>query len=213
MMQFVAHPLAIVTTAVRQKGEELDQKRIIGLLVSSFNTVSVDARNGPIVSFNLKIPSSSFDAIKVAGNFQVSFPWATNICDRFRDPKERDALNAAQIEKLIKEETVFTFKCKWLEKQSVQVADHMIMLGQVRGYSYGDIVDEDRVTWSVRPLAYRWGKYTKLGTAIENQHTKAGVKETARETARRLIAEAVDEHRNERSKEEASGHWKRIDLK
>lgn len=161
-MRLVTLPIAIITIPYDVSKQEKDSGSPGGLTVSSFNTVSLDAPGGPIVSFNLKLPSQTYDAIQAAGAFDVSLPWRFDIVDTFASSEARNALDANQVRRLVDEHAVFTYQCTWLKTLSPVVADHVIMLGQVQGFLHHDAVDSSEpqavVKASKMPLHYRAAK-------------------------------------------------------
>jgi flavin reductase (DIM6/NTAB) family NADH-FMN oxidoreductase RutF len=69
LMRHVPHPVAIITSTNVTTDSKGDPAHWRGATVSSFNTVSL--RPTPIVSFNIKQRSSTFDAIRSSGFFNV----------------------------------------------------------------------------------------------------------------------------------------------
>lgn len=72
LMRLVPHPVAIITSidSTTSSGQEDDiSHRWRGATVSSFNTVTLDPT--PIVSFNIKRQSATFNAIENSGMFNV----------------------------------------------------------------------------------------------------------------------------------------------
>jgi len=146
-MRKVIHPIAIVTSQ-SPKGV------LRGLLVSSFNTVSLHQSTNPIVSFNIKRPSSTYDAIAASGAFDLSIPWSVDLARDFAagtyPGKPGDSLKNGR---------VFGFRCRWMEDKSVTIADHVIIVGQVDGYLIRTEAEQDK-----EPLAYCNGRYIKNST-------------------------------------------------
>ena len=84
LMRLVAHPVAIVTSTNASGDKRVDQ-RYRGATVSSFNTVTFTPE--PIVSFNIKRQSATFEAIQSSGQFNVHLvacnTQTKNLADRF----------------------------------------------------------------------------------------------------------------------------------
>jgi len=85
LMRHVPHPVAIITATDTRLTSERGSRGWRGATVSSFNTVALDPK--PVVSFNIKVLSSTFDAIKASGQFNVHLlsdhPEASEIAARF----------------------------------------------------------------------------------------------------------------------------------
>ena len=99
-----------------------------GMLASSFNTVSLDP--DPIVSFNVRLPSRTYNAIVRAGEFEVSPLWSIHAAKAFESRQSNTNKTVLRSERLANER-LFGFRCKWLKDKSVEVADHVIMVGKV----------------------------------------------------------------------------------
>lgn len=73
LMRIVPHPVTVITTTTRQihekpeENEDLPIQDFRGMTISSFNTVTLDPV--PIITFNIRNPSSTLDAIKHNGFF------------------------------------------------------------------------------------------------------------------------------------------------
>ncbi len=167
LMRPVPHALTVITSFQPGKDPE-DEPEPRGLLVSSFNTISLSPR--PYVSFNIKLPSSTWDAIKASGHFTASGidnsaiaraftigqadngdkatkgGWARDWMSkdgRLRDPKV----------------AYWWMRCRCTTKQSLLVGDHLIAVGEVLQageYWYG------RTRQLERPLLYMDGAYCRL---------------------------------------------------
>ncbi|OJD34687.1 putative oxidoreductase [Diplodia corticola] len=90
MFRSVAHPVAIVTALDESNDggnstdvsygdlsndREQEIKKLRAMTVSSLNTVSLDPT--PVISFNVRTPSSTWDAIRTQGRFRVTLLKAT----------------------------------------------------------------------------------------------------------------------------------------
>ena len=133
-MRKVPHPLMIITAAA---GSDQDSE-YKGLLVSSFNTVTLDPE--PFVSFNVKIPSSTYDAISKSGYFEVSAvchePTARTFAGRSHGKQAGHGFHPmgnTDISSLA-DNRAFALHCKWLRDKSVELGDHIIMVGRVLDY-------------------------------------------------------------------------------
>jgi flavin reductase (DIM6/NTAB) family NADH-FMN oxidoreductase RutF len=157
IMRRVVHPIAIVTstdTSISPRGEPFSWR---GITVSSMNTVTMDP---PVVSFNIKMPSSTWDAIKASSKFNVHLlandPEAAKIATRFASGSntlfydQRGELEAwasrananvtgpnLQMDSdapVIWPKTLpprAIFRCRHLRDKSVTIGDHCVVFGEV----------------------------------------------------------------------------------
>ncbi len=79
-MRHVPHPVAIITSTDVSASPEGESSAWRGATVSSFNTVTLDPK--PIVSFNIKKRSSTYEAVKNSGLFSVNLLDSTNASAR-----------------------------------------------------------------------------------------------------------------------------------
>ncbi|KAL9023050.1 MAG: hypothetical protein Q9180_008417 [Flavoplaca navasiana] len=160
LMRQIPHPLTVIVAQDPASGSPPT-----GLLVSSFNTVTLHPT--PYVSFNLKLPSTTYDAIKASRTFTASAvadiqlakdflldkkadryveTMRSNVCDR-RDGMLKPGRGA-----------IWWMKCRWTEQMSQPVGDHVIVVAEVLGASYYAGLDgQDRS--SEKALLYAKGKY------------------------------------------------------
>jgi flavin reductase (DIM6/NTAB) family NADH-FMN oxidoreductase RutF len=69
IMRHVPHPVAVITSSDISEHPQCGPDTWRGITVSSFNTVTIHPR--PVVSFNIKKLSATYDAIKSSGLFIV----------------------------------------------------------------------------------------------------------------------------------------------
>ena len=176
-MRSVPHALTVITSF--QPGKDPgDAPEPRGLLVSSFNTVTLSPR--PYVSFNIKLPSSTWDAIKASGHFTASgiddSATATAFTKGQADSGDiatkggwaRDWISK---DGRLRDDSVayWWMQCRCTANQSLLVGDHLIAVGevlQVGEYRNG----RDRLL--ERPLLYANGAYCRLkrsGQAIRQK--------------------------------------------
>ncbi|MCJ1254753.1 hypothetical protein MMC24_002569 [Lignoscripta atroalba] len=160
-MRKVPHPLMVVLA--KNKDDVL-----AGLLVSSFNTVTLHPH--PIVSFNLKLPSSTFDAIQTSLQFTVYSVSSIATAKTFVKgewPKDKDrrdwvgSIGATDNKELLPG-TIFKMSCEWLKEKSVQVGDHIIMIGRVLRLEGAGSSGK-----SHPQLIYSEGQYRNAGKPLE----------------------------------------------
>ena len=121
-----------------------------GLLVSSFNTVTITPT--PFVSFNIKLPSRTHSAILASGSFTASGINSAELAQKFllpSSPQKSDVLKACTFTS--EEEGpwlksgqggVWWMRCNWVREKSVRVGDHAIMVGEVVSAGKYDKRDE-----------------------------------------------------------------------
>jgi flavin reductase (DIM6/NTAB) family NADH-FMN oxidoreductase RutF len=165
LMRRVPHSVAVITSNMPPKG-------FVGMTVSSFNTVCLEPR--VVVSFNVKQPSATLNAICASGQFTVHIIDSTEqgaaIAELFASGRGREVLkdddgvvssttSPSELEQrlphLLSDNTVmFTLQCEVLD-QTVEVADHVIVLGAV-------------LTHRLPPHAGVWDR-TSLGMCYVNR--------------------------------------------
>ncbi len=159
-MRHVAHPVAIITAtdvSVSPKGAPHAWR---GATVSSFNTVTLSPE--PIVSFNIKRVSSTFDAIRSSGLFTAHFlsgqhrageMVATrfsrgNATSPFHDKHgklESYVFRDPELQPRAREPPIIrpsgrgpplaplNLTCEYLPEKLVHIADHVVVFGRVIG--------------------------------------------------------------------------------
>ena len=164
-------------SAPEVNGNDVDPiPEITGLLVSSFNTVTLTPK--PYVSFNIQIPSSTYWAIKASNEFIASGLKDARVADAFvkRRPTRGDFYGdnvwrgLAEIDGRLKEGMGGTWwmRCRLLEDKCVQVGDHVVVVAKVvesGGYEGGEGIG----------LVYAEGNYRKVGEVIDVQEEKATI--------------------------------------
>ena len=167
-MRSVPHPVAIITSSetLNEEGASIAHR---GLTVSSFNTVTLDPT--PIVSFNIKAPSSTYDAIQKSKKFIVHIPAANLVGSRmaslFANPSENpfDAQRDLLLEDfqqddsneppLLQVKAAFSFAVHCDLLKEVNIGDHYVVFGKATGISHGET--------SKAALAYMNGAYAVAG--------------------------------------------------
>lgn len=150
-MRRVPYPLMVITSITREGLQA-------GLLVSSFNTVSLNPE--VFISFNIRLPSSTYEAINTSGRFTVSAISSQTLAAEFSKGYAKraheDAAKAEdrQTHPLTGRGELFRLECEWLKSKSVEVGDHKIMLGRVVGYAHRIMPDKTSL-----PLVYMNGEF------------------------------------------------------
>ena len=127
------HLTAIVASSPELvKSTDEPARTAFGLLVSSFNTVTLHPK--PFVSFNIKRPSSTYDAICQSGSFVASGICSATTADVFA--KDR---GSAEVWQLVNENGrlkdsdagTWWMSCTLAKEHCVHVGDHTIIVGEV----------------------------------------------------------------------------------
>lgn len=178
-MRLTPHPLTtIVSYAKKAHAPKVAISKPCALLVSSFNTITL----GPVpyVSFNIRIPSTTYSAIlesdiflasgvnsaKVAHAF-VKNPHSSGKTQGWEDTLEEEVkgegngkVNENEKGKL-KEGGVWWMQCQLIEKKCVHVGDHVIVVAKVlKAGTYGG---ENGLG-----LVYVDGKYREAGRIVDH---------------------------------------------
>ena len=147
-MRAVPHALTIISS---NRKEKCSQRK--GLLVSSFNSVTISPI--PYISFNVKVPSSTFDAIQSSKHFMASIIDNSATAQAFaKTATDGNKLGGEMLEQDGKLKDghggVVWMKCKWAEEQKLEVADHVVLIGEVLEageYQNRGIVNHAMVYW------------------------------------------------------------------
>ncbi|KAL6245069.1 hypothetical protein RBB50_007844 [Rhinocladiella similis] len=165
LMRLVAHPVTVITatdTSLSPKGNPQSWK---GATVSSFNTVTLDP--DPIVSFNIKKISSTFQAIESSGHFAAHFmsgyqPLSAKIANKFSRGNHTSPFHDANgrlDEHFIKRNAQtltgrppvlhydsnivpLRLACEYMPSKLVHIADHVVVFGRVTWVDHPTDMDE-----------------------------------------------------------------------
>ncbi|KAK5204876.1 hypothetical protein LTR47_006892 [Exophiala xenobiotica] len=159
-MRHVAHPVAIITATDVSVSPEGAPHAWRGATVSSFNTVSLSPE--PIVSFNIKRVSSTFDAIRSSGLFTAHFISSQHrdsqmVATRFSRGNATSPFHDedGKLESYVLQEPALqprggkppiiglsdpgpplaplNLRCEYLPEKLVHIADHVVVFGRVSG--------------------------------------------------------------------------------
>ena len=105
-----------------------------GMLASSFNSVTIKPE--PFVSFNVKIPSRTFEEIKETGSFTVLAVNNAFLADAFTGNSEDsdivlDRMRRSTPAGLARQGVIWWMQCELMPEKSVTVGDHIIVVGRV----------------------------------------------------------------------------------
>ena len=142
--------------------------KIEGLLVSSFNTVTLTPK--PYVSFNIRLPSNTYAAIEASKEFTASGLKDARVADAFVKRQFRTGVirednfwqGFVESDGRLKEGKGGTWwmRCRLLEDKCVMVGDHLLVVARVvesGGYEGGEGVG----------LVYAEGGYREVGRLID----------------------------------------------
>jgi len=164
-MRSTPHPLTTIISYAPKPSDSSDtiSQTPYGLLVSSFNTITLDPK--PYVSFNIKRPSRTYDAIYQSGRFTASGMSDASIAHAF----VKNVGSTRVWEQMIgdrgrlKEEKggVWWMSCALIKNKCVEVEDHVIIVAEVldaAAYHDGD---------REMGLVYAEGNYRRVGTIVD----------------------------------------------
>lgn len=145
-MRAFPHALAVVTSKT-----PIGLTR--GLVVSSFSTVTIHPT--PYVTFNIKLPSATYDAIARSRRFTITTIWSVETAKAFANPNKQHRIPLKESDpRSLEVGGLFSMDCLWDRAKSPRVRDHVIMLGRVEEYRPGR---PQNITKS--PLLYVNGDY------------------------------------------------------
>lgn len=152
LMRYAPHPLTIIIARATPDSPPC------ALLVSSFNTVTISPT--PFVSFNIKVPSSTYDAIRSSGHFTASIVDSAKTANAFVTQEAwRNLLTNGEMLSEGKGGVVW-MRCEVVEEKCQDIGDHMLVVAKVTdGEEYVKSGDEGLVYWR--------GKYRTIGATVE----------------------------------------------
>ncbi|KAL8761628.1 MAG: hypothetical protein Q9184_002275 [Pyrenodesmia sp. 2 TL-2023] len=168
MMRLVPHPLTIILA------QDTESALPSGLLVSSFNTITLDPV--PYVSFNLKLPSATYTKIQKSGVFGASAFSNPDIAKDFLLDKDSAAYRTALRKNVREGKTmlktgkggIWWMGCQFMEKESLQVGDHLVVIAKVVGAEYYNEFYKPRENVQASALIYLDGRYRTAGEPVDH---------------------------------------------
>ena len=128
-MRTFPHALAVVTSKTPWGVTR-------GLVVSSFSTVTIHPM--PYVTFNIKLPSATYDAIARSRRFTVTAIWSAETAKAYANPDKQNPVPVEESDpRSVEVGGLFSMDCIWDRARSPKVRDHVIMLGRVEDYRPG----------------------------------------------------------------------------
>ncbi|KAL8851589.1 MAG: hypothetical protein Q9221_003521 [Calogaya cf. arnoldii] len=170
-MRQIPHPLTVIVAQDPNTGSPP-----AGLLVSSFNTVTLHPT--PYVSFNLKLPSSTYEAIKASKTFTASAVADVRLAKDFLLDKAAEGYAETMKNNVCDQSSgllnpgrgaIWWMRCRWAEQRSQPVGDHVIVVGEVLGIAYYASHLDGKGRASDKPLIYSDGKYRNAGPPVSEE--------------------------------------------
>lgn len=169
-LRVIPYPIAIVTSgpvSITDRDQSLPivhtskEERLRGLLVSSFNTITLDPV--PYVSFNIRLPSSTWQAILETGKFEAHMMWDLNAAANFVAPRtlagtgemnpSKNEKTPDTLQKELMRGRLFGLACELNSHQ--QVGDHVLVTGKVTSV-LPSVLNRDQTTKNEHHKALLW---------------------------------------------------------
>lgn len=198
-LRSLTHPVALVTSYLRpSKTRSIDWDSLRGVTVSSFNTVTLDSQ--PIISFNLKVPSRSWDAIRESQRLRVHLLEASNrgaaIAQAFTRPHDHPgqaflelreslqlqiAVNRAGRPPIIQDcdhgAVLAHMEAYLLPEKCVVVGDHVVVLAEVANVTFGNEKHEDLDGLAYAKRGYRMRGQEVYPDEMHSNSTAGGIRD------------------------------------
>ncbi|KAL9596960.1 MAG: hypothetical protein Q9219_005471 [cf. Caloplaca sp. 3 TL-2023] len=166
MMRRIPHPVILITA------QNADSPNPSGLLVSSFNTITLSPT--PYVSFNLKLPSTTYSEIQGSKTFTASAISNPELAKDFLLDKKNPLYTAALQRNVEKGKSklaggkggIWWMRCHHMERESVRVADHVVVIGSVVETGFYGVILGSADNESRPPLIYSEGRYRIPGDVV-----------------------------------------------
>lgn len=151
-LRSLTHPVVLITSYVNDAKKQLSpDESARGVTVSSFNTVTLDTQ--PIVSFNIRVPSRTWDAISHSGKLSVHLLEASSrgaaVAHVFTKPYDRPEMGFEELRKMglqvqidssgqapiVSDEqgaVLARFEADLLPEKCMTVGDHVVVLAEVK---------------------------------------------------------------------------------
>jgi flavin reductase (DIM6/NTAB) family NADH-FMN oxidoreductase RutF len=188
----LTHPVALVTVSLPVKHGEKTIDHYRGVTVSSFTSVSM-SKADPLVSFNLRLPSRTWDAMKsnkaIGINLLDASPEGAAIAHAFTQPHDDPSEAFREIRRLGYELVPFlnwahcvrkrafkrgspsgvfcTLAAQVVEDKCVDVGDHVIVVAAVKFARWVKSAKEKAADGELFGLAYNNKEYRTAGLAIK----------------------------------------------
>lgn len=159
-MRAIPHPVALISCNAPTGPA--------GMLVSSFNTITLNP--DPYISFNVKLPSRTYSALSSHGTFNVhalniTGIWLGHAFLQWKVKKGDKWPGLGKKETLVDHVGVkFTLMCEWVREKSVEVGDHVVVVGRVRNVVAGRGARE----WGAG-MIYSEGQFRRPGKPVDTR--------------------------------------------
>jgi flavin reductase (DIM6/NTAB) family NADH-FMN oxidoreductase RutF len=193
-MRSLTYPVVVITST--SPGDESPETRHRGVAVSSFNTVTLSPR--PIISFNLKTPSSSWEAIQKSTKMNIHLlaasPRGAAIAHPFTQPHEQlhgpfEDMRALGVRVNHNKSTapslvdgaeagvLYMLKADLLPDKCIDVGDHVIVVASVEELAESFVSRLDGHSTAGKSLddfaglSYAGGAYRARGSDVKATYT------------------------------------------
>jgi flavin reductase (DIM6/NTAB) family NADH-FMN oxidoreductase RutF len=212
----LSNPVVLITSRLSTRNSELNGEHDFGVTVSSFTSVSVDP--DALVSFNLKLPSASWNAISSSGRLRVHILRADEtgaaIADLFAQPSSEgpfvrllktgvevrlSSTEPASLNHVVG--VVGNLTAELVREKCVECGDHMIVVAKVvacAGFTAAETIPDT----GFEGLTYFNRSYRRLGDCIEPKlpspelKPDEAVKEDDRRKRARLFIDRLNAERS-----------------
>ena len=188
----LTHPVVLVTASLLVNREDKTIDHYRGVTVSSFTSVSMSSPD-PLVSFNLKLPSRTWDAMKsnkvIGINLLDASPEGAAIAHAFTQPHDDPSEAFREIRRLGYELVPFlnwahcidkpaskrgshsgvycTLAAEVMKSKCIEVGDHVIVVAGVKFMRWVKVAKEKAADGELFGLAYHNKEYRTAGHAIK----------------------------------------------
>jgi flavin reductase (DIM6/NTAB) family NADH-FMN oxidoreductase RutF len=196
----LSHPVVLITSRLpADQSIAADEARDFGVTVSSFTSVSLNP--DPIVSFNLKLPSGSWNAIFSSGRMRIHILSASAsgaaIADSFAQPASggpfaKIAQSAVKVEFSPSEPACIAhpggvvghLTAELIREKCVECGDHMIVVAKIVACSDFKTAESSTEVAAISGLSYFNRKYRQSGQDIQPELPSANPKLESPEAAK-----------------------------
>ncbi|KAI9678530.1 MAG: hypothetical protein M1822_007473 [Bathelium mastoideum] len=181
IMRLMPHSVVLITATASgvpnhrpDDRQNIDPKTCCAMTVSSMNTVSLTP--DPYISFNIKKPSRTLDAIAAKNNFHVnllaSTPQGARLADAFAYGNAEAGFNkirdlgaqiglvpnlSTYVPAVLSQGVIGYLACRSVRQRWMAVGDHVIVVAKVKNLILGPQASSEH------GLAYADGRYRQLG--------------------------------------------------
>lgn len=220
-MRSVPSPVAVLTASLATVEDE--KARFRGMTVSSFTAVSVSPE--PIISFNIRTPSRTLEALDSYSKFYLHIPAANilgkTIADAFTKPHAdptqtfRDLSATKGIE--VREEhgylpsihghgILVRYLCQIIKDKTVSIGDHVVLFAWVKHVFKANV--DSSAKYPPAGLSYVHGTYSRASELVDHDSEQTlklpDDEHTPMLTPEQIMAQIVDPILNSKSEHQVS---------